>query len=141
MSAFTEREVEYLQQQRLGRVATVGADGQPHVVPVGFHLDPETGTIQIGSRDDLSKTKKFRDAAAHPQVTFVVDDMKSLDPPAPRGIEIRGTAEALRQGGERLGQLIWGAEFQPAWIRIRPTRIVSWGIEGSGFEATSRRVG
>src|SRR5579862_7199705 len=33
MSAFTDQEIEYLAGQRLGRIATVGADGQPHVVP------------------------------------------------------------------------------------------------------------
>jgi pyridoxamine 5'-phosphate oxidase family protein len=33
MSVFTDSELEYLAGQRLGRIATVGADGQPHVVP------------------------------------------------------------------------------------------------------------
>jgi pyridoxamine 5'-phosphate oxidase family protein len=130
MSVFTQAEIEYLQQNRLGRLATSGRDGQPHVMPTGYYFDPETDTIQVGGRQDLSTTKKYRDAAAHPQASLVVDDMASLDPPAPRGIEIRGRAEALAQGGERLGPLIWGVAFQPAWIRITPTRIVSWGIEG-----------
>ena len=140
MSVFTDREIEYLQQNRIGRLATIGRDGQPHVVPVGYHFDPTSDTIRIGSRDDLSKSKKFRDAARNPQVTFVVDDMVSFDPPSPRGLEIRGRAEALATGGEGLGQLIWGVEFAPAWIRIAPTRIVSWGLDGSGFESQSRSV-
>ena len=40
MSAFTEKEIEYLRGQRLGRMATVGRDGSPHVVPVGFGSAP-----------------------------------------------------------------------------------------------------
>jgi pyridoxamine 5'-phosphate oxidase family protein len=42
MSAFTGNEIAYLQSRRLGRLATVGADGTPHAVPVGFRVDPET---------------------------------------------------------------------------------------------------
>lgn len=36
MSAFTDSELRYLLgERRLARVATVGKDGTPHVVPVG----------------------------------------------------------------------------------------------------------
>jgi pyridoxamine 5'-phosphate oxidase family protein len=59
-SAFTPAEIAYLQSQRLGRLATVGPDGQPHVVPVGFHYNPELDTIDIGGHD-FAKRKKFRD--------------------------------------------------------------------------------
>ena len=36
MSAFTPPEIAYLTSQGLARLATVGPDGQPHVVPVTF---------------------------------------------------------------------------------------------------------
>jgi pyridoxamine 5'-phosphate oxidase family protein len=140
VSVFTQQEAEYLQQNRLCRIATVGRDGQPHVTPVGYHYDPETRTVGIGSRDDCSATKKFKDVVSNPLVTLVIDDFASLDPPSPRGIEIRGRAEPLTQGGEQLGQLIWGVDFQPAWIRITPTRIVSWGIDTPFNEFSSRSV-
>jgi len=51
MSPFTEKEIEYLRRQRLGRLATVGADGSPHIVPVGFRLDAEAGTIETQRHD------------------------------------------------------------------------------------------
>jgi nitroimidazol reductase NimA-like FMN-containing flavoprotein (pyridoxamine 5'-phosphate oxidase superfamily) len=35
-----------LQSQRLGRLATVGPDDQPHVVPVGFHYNYEAKTVE-----------------------------------------------------------------------------------------------
>lgn len=37
--SFTAEELAYLRSQPLGRIATVGADGQPDVVPVGFEYD------------------------------------------------------------------------------------------------------
>jgi pyridoxamine 5'-phosphate oxidase family protein len=37
MSAFTSAELEYMTgERRLARLATVGTDGTPHVVPVGM---------------------------------------------------------------------------------------------------------
>ena len=39
MSVFTEAERDYLSGARLGRLATVGPDGQPHVVPVTFAVN------------------------------------------------------------------------------------------------------
>jgi pyridoxamine 5'-phosphate oxidase family protein len=124
MSHFTPTEIEYLQSQRLGRLATVGPDGQPHVVPVGFRYNPELDTIDIGGHD-FAKRKKYRDVQRNPQVAFVVDDLASVSPWRPRMIEIRGTAEVLGSGGE---QVISG--FDSEMFRIRPHRIVSIGIEG-----------
>ena len=46
MSSFTPDEIAYLQSQRLGRLATVGPDGQPHVVPVGFRYNQPTGVAE-----------------------------------------------------------------------------------------------
>jgi pyridoxamine 5'-phosphate oxidase family protein len=140
MSAFTEGEIAYLEQQRLGRLATVGPDGMPHVVPIGFHFDPDSDAIQIGGMEDTSATKKWRDLHVNPQAALVVDDIVALNPPTPRGIEIRGHAEILTEGGEGLGEKIWGFRFAPAWIRITPERIVSWGIDTTGFERSSRSV-
>ena len=42
---FTDAEVQYLTSQPLGRLATVGPDGRPHVMPVGVFwaaVDPWT---------------------------------------------------------------------------------------------------
>src|SRR4051794_30501098 len=46
MSAFSEAEIAYLRSQRLGRLATVGPDSQPHVVPVGFRYNAEHDAIE-----------------------------------------------------------------------------------------------
>src|SRR5579864_3482118 len=98
MSVFTADEIAYLSSQRLGRLATA-ADGQPHVVPVGFRYNPELDTIDIGGHG-FAQSKKFRDVQKNPRVAFVVDDLASIDPWRPRGIEIRGVAEIVREGGK-----------------------------------------
>ena len=59
MSVFSPAEQAYLQTQRLGRLATVGPDGHPHVVPVAFRYNPDLETIDIGGHD-FAKRKKFR---------------------------------------------------------------------------------
>lgn len=122
MSAFTPLEIEYLQSQRLGRLATVGRDCQPHVVPVGFRFNAEQDTIDIGGHGFAAR-KKYRDVLGNSKVAFVVDDVASVQPWIVRGVEIRGEAEVLRTGGKE----IMGS-FDDEMFRIRPNRIRSWGL-------------
>ena len=130
MSIFTDKEIEYLRGQRLGRLATVGSDGSPHVVPVGFRL--EAGRIEVGGHG-LSRSKKWRDLQANPRVALVIDDLASSQPWTPRGIEIRGRAELHDDGGEK-----FGPGWDQAWLRILPRRVVSWGISGAAFSPEGR---
>ena len=124
MSNFSRNEIEYLQSGLLGRLATVGRDGTPHIAPVGmFSYNAELDTIDVGGHD-MASTKKFRDVARSGRAAFVVDDV--LQPPwRPRGIELRGRAEAV-DGPRPL-------------IRIHPQRIVSWGILGR-HERSARSI-
>jgi len=134
MSAFTEVEISFLKTQRLGRLATVGANGQPHVVPVGFRYNPKEDTIDIGGAGGFAKQKKYRDVAQNPRVAFVTDDVPSVDPWTVRGIEIRGQAEILTDGGKE-----FGPSYDPEMFRIRPSRIISWGINSKDFYQQSAR--
>jgi pyridoxamine 5'-phosphate oxidase family protein len=114
MSAFTEAELRYLAGGRqLARIATVGADGTPHVVPVAFIYNAVRETIDIGGHE-LELTKKFRDVARTGRAAIVVDDVGSGDTWQPRGIEIRGRAEAIA--------------MPTPLIRVHPERVVSWGL-------------
>lgn len=123
MSIFTDAELDYLtSERRLARVATVGADGTPHVTPVGWSYVPGDEVIEV-SGHDFAATKKYRDVTRSGRAALVIDDV--LPPWQPRGIEIRGRAEALDGGSPR--------------IRIHPERIVSWGLGPSG-ERTARSV-
>jgi pyridoxamine 5'-phosphate oxidase family protein len=123
MVDFTDAEQAYLDEQLLGRLATAGADGKPHVVPTSFRLNRDTGTIDAGGMH-VETTKKYRDVQANPWAAIVVDDLASTDPWTPRMLEIRGRAEALPSGGETLGP-----GFGAAFIRIHPAKKNSYGIE------------
>jgi pyridoxamine 5'-phosphate oxidase family protein len=123
MSAFTDAELTYLKSQRLGRLATSTLDGQPHVVPVTFRYNPTEDAIEIGGHTNFAKRKKYRDILQNSRVAFVVDDVASQNPWSVRGLEIRGTAQVLTTGGAELGP-----GFDPEMFRIRPRRIISWGI-------------
>jgi pyridoxamine 5'-phosphate oxidase family protein len=125
MSVFEDEEIEYLKSQLLGRLATVGPDGQPHAVAVSFRYNAQLDTIDIGGHD-FARRKKYRDVQRNPRVALIVDDMVSVNPWRPQGIEVRGEAEVLSSGGEALGP-----GFAPEMFRIRPQRIVSWGIMGN----------
>ena len=126
MSIFSEAELRYLSGGRqLGRLATVGADGTPHVVPVAWIYNAARDAIDVGGHE-LERTKKFRDVARSGRAAIVVDDLASTDPWRPRGIEVRGRAEALT--------------LPTPLIRIHPERIVTWGLErGRGARTVAPR--
>ncbi len=111
---FTEKEAEYLVEQRLGRIATASPDLEPHVVPVGFEFD---GSYIYFGGWSLGRTLKFRNIMRNNKVAFVVDDLVSMRPWRVRGIEIRGIAEKVECDEGRV------------CVRITPTRKVSWGLE------------
>jgi len=131
MSAFTDLEIEYMAGQRLGRIATVGADGQPHVVPTSFRYNAEHDAIDVGGLR-MSQTKKTRDVQRTGRASIVIDDV--LPPWQPRMLEVRGTAEVIASGGKAFGD-----NFEDTIVRIRPARIVAFGID-PGDSANARSV-
>jgi pyridoxamine 5'-phosphate oxidase family protein len=133
MSHFTLKEIEYLQSQRLGRLATINAAGEPHVVPIAFRYNADLDAIELGGRF-FGRSKKFRDMQRNPLIAFVVDDAPG--PGQIRGIELRGRAQVFTTGGEQAIR----AEADPEFIRILPTRIVSWGIDTDPYHPSSRKV-
>jgi pyridoxamine 5'-phosphate oxidase family protein len=132
MSAFTDLEIEYMAGQRLGRIATVGTDGQPHVVPTSFRYNADEDAIDVGGMR-MSQTKKTRDVQRTGRASIVIDDV--LPPWQPRMIEVRGTAEVIATGGKAFGD-----NFEDTIVRIRPARIIAFGID-PGDSANARSVG
>jgi pyridoxamine 5'-phosphate oxidase family protein len=131
MNKFTEKEIAYLQSQRLGRMATINEKGDLHVVPVGFRYNPEYDTIDIGGHN-FASSKKYREAVRHGRIAFVADDV--LPPWRPRFVEVRGTVQAIFSGGETIN-----AQFAPDMLRLTPTYIVSFGINDGGIMPGEQR--
>ncbi|SRR6266540_3784691 len=130
---FTEQELEYLAGQRLGRLATLAPDGYPQNNPVGFWVNRELGTIDIGGHG-MGASRKFGNVRKHPRVSFVVDDILSVQPWRVRGVEIRGEAEALTDQEPPM------PGFSRELIRIHPRRIRAWGIDAAAPYGTARTV-
>lgn len=118
---FTQPELDYLATQRLGRLATVQADGTLQVNPVGFAYNPSTQTIDIGGYR-MGASRKFHNVAANGRAAFVVDDVPSVDPWRVRCVEIRGRAEAVDAPTGT------PARGDGPIIRIHPHRIISFGL-------------
>ena len=136
--SFTEEEAAYIRSQPLARVATVSADGQPDVVPVGFEFD---GThFWIGGFDP-GKTRRTRNIrAGNEKVALIIDDLASVSPWSPRFVRVYGTVELVDRETQ------FGVE--PV-MKITPT--ISWSAnldgrplgerrdDGSGFRRTARQ--
>jgi pyridoxamine 5'-phosphate oxidase family protein len=125
---FTNDELAYMRSQRLGRIATVGPDGQPDNAAVGFQVGDD-GMITVGGMDIAGSRKGRNVWHGSDKVALIVDDLETVDPWRPRGIRIYGRAELI------------GAKDDPPHggsLRITPGISWSWGIEehppgGGGF--------
>jgi pyridoxamine 5'-phosphate oxidase family protein len=123
VSVFTDKELARLREARLARIATVSPDGQPHVVPLTFALNEAEDAIDVGGFG-FGTSKKWRDAVKNPKVTFLLDESSGGEAYA---IELRCTAEVHETGGENINPRFPG--FDPQFLRLRPHRIVTWGVE------------
>ena len=120
--AFTEEEIAYLRSQPLARLATLGAEEQPDVVPVAFEFDGTQFWVG-GPGAVVLRTRKFRNVVAgRVRVALIVDDMVSQDPLIARGIRIYGDADGPV---ERSGMV--GPGF---YLHIVPTISWSWNMAG-----------
>jgi pyridoxamine 5'-phosphate oxidase family protein len=134
---FTAAEIDYLSSQRLGRLATVTAKNEAHVVPTGFRISDDHTKIEVSGHNLAARRPLYlRNIESNPSVAFVVDDLASTNPWTPRGVTVRGQAEIHTGGGERLGE-----GFDSTLIVITPASIISWGIDSPSFgPPNSRRV-
>ena len=114
-TVFTAAELEYLRSAPLGRIATASAKGTPDVSPVTFEIVDDDTVIRISGMDN-PRTLKWRNIVATGKAAFVVDDLATVDPWRPRGVKVRGDAEAIEEPGTR------------GIIVIRPSTVWSWGI-------------
>ena len=111
---------------RTGKLATVRADGRPHVAPVWYDLDPD-GTVVFNTG---AQTVKGRNLARDPRASLCVDDDR---PPfsfvTVEGlVELSDDLEVVRGLATRLGLVTW------APIRLRRT------VRATGCRASSRYV-
>ena len=124
--SFTDEEVAYIRSQRLARVATVAADGQPDVVPVGYEFD---GThFYIGGMDPANTRRARNIRAGNDKVALVIDDLASVNPWSPRYLRVYGTAELVERRNQFGLQQV---------MKVTPG--ISWSGNLSGRPLSDRR--
>lgn len=114
-SPFAKVELDYMDSQPIGRLATAQPNGTLQASPVGFRYNPETATMDIRGYG-MARSRKYRNVADNGRAAFVVDDVLSTNPWRVRCLEIRGHAEAIEAP-------------DGAFIRVHPRRIISFGID------------
>jgi pyridoxamine 5'-phosphate oxidase family protein len=117
---FTQAEIDYIRSQRLARLATVNANGQPDAVVVGFDFDDSA--FYIGGRNQTNSRKYKNVKAGREKVALVIDDLASVNPWRPRGIRIYGEAQLVTHDGYA---------GKGEYLRIVPDVSWSWGFEGA----------
>ncbi len=135
MARMTPEEIRsfLLERARTGKLATVRADGRPHVAPIWFDLDGET-LIFTTWHESVKAVNLGRD----PRVSICVDE----ETPPFAFIIIEGTASIstdpadLLHWATRIAGRYMGAELAEAYgkrngvpgellVRITPTKIVA----------------
>ena len=117
---------------RVARLATVDADGRPHLVPICFALDGETLYSAVDEKPKRSKRlKRLENIRRHPQVSVLVDHYDE-DWTRLWWVRLDGMARVLEEGAERDRALeVLGAKYeqyrtQPPSDRVIAVRIEQW---------------
>jgi PPOX class probable F420-dependent enzyme len=135
----SDEQAAFLAAQRVGRLATADARGNPHVVPVCFAI--ESGSLYITidekpKRVSARLLKRLRNMIENPSVAFVADrydeDWRRL-----AWVMLRGLADILADGTEHDRAQALLRERYPQYrtmdlaelpvIALRITQVTSWG--------------
>lgn len=141
--AMAPEEVDaFLAEERTCRVASIGADGAPHVTPLWFVWDG--AALWLTS---IVRSQRWTDIVRDGRVAVAIDagdDFMEL-----RGVELRGRAEPVGEvprTGEPAPELdqperlyadkyAGGVVFHDgrhAWLRVVPDKVVSWDFRKMG---------
>ena len=137
ISMTPEERDAYLIDERVCRVASVGADGNPHVTPLWFIWDGTHFWL-----NSIVKSQRWVDLQRHPNIAIVVDGGREFF--ELHGVEIEGSVAVI---GEVPREVTLNPELAPielafarkyansesfhvdgrhGWLRVTPTKITSW---------------
>jgi hypothetical protein len=137
ISMTIEERDAYLRTERVCRVASVGADGTPHVTPLWFVWDGKYFWL-----NSIVKSQRWVDLQRNPKVAVVIDGGREFF--ELHGVEIEGTVNVV---GEVPRSEIYNEELAPielefarkyanseifhvdgrhGWLRVEPNKITSW---------------
>ncbi|PWU17339.1 MAG: hypothetical protein C5B48_16080 [Candidatus Rokuibacteriota bacterium] len=127
---------QLIEWERVCRVATVGASGVPHLVPVCHVL--VDGKIYFGSGTDARKALNLK---ANPRLAVTVD-LYSDTWATLKGVMVQGTATLIDKGPRfrKIRSLLYKKypqypddaaldESDSVIVEVTPTHVFSWGLE------------
>jgi len=99
----TDAQLEFLETQRVARLATLDGDEVPQVLPVCYAATADSVYITIDQKPksgDPKKLKRLQNIRRNPLVALVADHYDDSDWSQLRWLMIRGRAEILDHGPE-----------------------------------------
>lgn len=133
-------EREFLEAQRVGRLATVDADGMPHVVPVCYALVDGALYVVLDEKPKrvaARALKRVRNILANPRAALVVDHYEDADWSRLGWVMARGQATIIETGEEHAAALRALRRRYPQYrsmeldqspmIALRIEKLTSWG--------------
>jgi PPOX class probable F420-dependent enzyme len=134
----TDWEYTFISEQRVARLATVDADGQPSVIPIVYAFDGAVLFTPLDAKPKrvaVTQLQRVRNIQANPRVAVIIDSY-SEDWGQLAWVHARGQARIITGGDEyAAGIALLGAKY-PQYERmplagrplivIEPTSIRSW---------------
>jgi len=130
---FSDKEIQFLDNNEVCRVATVSPDNIPHVIPVSYIF---IDSLFFFATD--YNTRKYRNLKENKNVALVIDIYDSTNN---RAVAIQGTGEFIERGEdfkkvydifnrkfEWVRQEPWN-EGEAPFVAVKPFRKISWGLE------------
>ena len=139
MEALSPEQLDFVNTERAGRLATANANGEPHVIPVCYACNGSSFYIALDAKPKRvapRQLKRIRNILENPQVALVIDRY-SDDWSRLAYLLVRGTAElippdedehkrAIALLRERYAQYQAMAIDEQPVIAIRPASVVAW---------------
>jgi PPOX class probable F420-dependent enzyme len=141
MATWPEDTRRFLEAHRVGHVATTGADGAPHVVPVCYALDDDALYFVADAkpkRRPARALKRLVNLRANPRAALVVDDWDE-DWTRLAWVLVRGPAAIVEDHGLHAGALARLRARYPQYramslddpvahpiVRIAPVSVTAW---------------
>jgi PPOX class probable F420-dependent enzyme len=139
-SATSEELRERVEQARVARLATVDAEGRPHVVPICFALHDDVLYSAVDRKPKRSpRLKRLENISANPDVAILIDDYEE-DWSRLWWVRLRGRGRVLQDGAERKRALALLAEKYPQY-RAQPPGDAVIAIDLSEWRGWPARSG
>jgi PPOX class probable F420-dependent enzyme len=140
MGTWTAEVRRFLEAHRIGHLATAGADGAPHVVPVCYALDDDALYFVADAKPKRRPARdllRLRNLRANPRAAVVVDDWDE-DWTRLAFVLVRGPAREVTGAAHAAGVRLLRTRY-PQYramalddptthpvVRIEPARVLLW---------------